>query len=168
MVGCYEKEDLDDELDFKFRTMILFLPQCGVLYCARERRRADVGVADTLIPHDMAWLRMHREEIPGVPGVNGGLSSVRYSFGEGGYIKRFTYHCNLPPPRLDLNCVSAYRISLHRTLQHRQNRIILYRALQCHDTDGPMMPPDVFNGEDAGRRNTLARSTTIALPHRTV
>jgi hypothetical protein len=68
MVGCYEKEELGDELDFKFRTMILFLPQSGVFYCARERRRADVGVAGTLFPHDMAWLRMHREEIPGFLG----------------------------------------------------------------------------------------------------
>ena len=149
MVGCYKNEELGDELDFKFRTIILFLPQCGVFYCTRERRCADVGVTDTLILYNMAWLHMHREEIPGVPGVNGGLNTVRYSFGEGGYVKRFAYSADQGPPRLDTIQVSAYRISLHRTLQNRKNRII-YWALQCHDAGGPMMPPDVFNNKDAG------------------
>jgi hypothetical protein len=125
MVGCYKKEELGNELDFKFRPMLLFLPQCGVFYCAQERRHADVGVADTRIPHDMAWLRMHLEEIPG---VKGGLGTVRYFFGEGGYVKRFAYSADYVPPRVDTNHVSACRISLHRTHQHRQNRII-YRAL---------------------------------------
>jgi hypothetical protein len=40
MVGCYKNDDLDDKWDHKFRTMILFLPQCSVLFCARERRWA--------------------------------------------------------------------------------------------------------------------------------
>jgi hypothetical protein len=58
-VGCCKKEELDDEL---------LLPQCGVFYCARERRRADVDIADILIPCDVAWLCMCREEIPGFLG----------------------------------------------------------------------------------------------------
>ena len=65
--------------------------------------------------------------------------------------KKFTYSADDGPPWFDTNQVSANRISLHRMLQHRQNRII-YWALQCHDAVGPMMPPDVFKGgRDAGR-----------------
>ncbi len=34
MVKSYFPGDIDDVNDYKFRTMILFLPQCGVFYCA--------------------------------------------------------------------------------------------------------------------------------------
>jgi hypothetical protein len=37
LVRSYHEDNLDDKNDFKFRTMTLFLPQCGVFYCARER-----------------------------------------------------------------------------------------------------------------------------------
>ena len=40
--SSYQEDDLDDDNDFKFRTMIL-LPQCGVFYCARERRKNTCG-----------------------------------------------------------------------------------------------------------------------------
>ncbi|KAI2489027.1 hypothetical protein MHU86_25573 [Fragilaria crotonensis] len=60
LVRSYHEDDLDDKNDFKFRTMILFLPQCGVFYCARERRKEDVGVAKTHVALDMSWLRLER------------------------------------------------------------------------------------------------------------
>jgi hypothetical protein len=37
LVQSYQPEDEADKNDFKFRAMILFLPQSGVFYCARER-----------------------------------------------------------------------------------------------------------------------------------
>ena len=152
MVGCYKNDDLDDKWDYKFRTMILFLPQCGVFYCARERRRADTGIAKTFYPMDMAWLRMRREEVPSPnPGYP---STARYSFGEGGYVKAFTDDGNFARPRLDQNRVSAFRILGHKTNLRRQNRFI-YRAVQCHDSDGPQLPPDVFCGQDAGSWATM-------------
>ena len=60
LVRTYQEDDLDDGNDFKFRTMILFLPQCGVFYCARERRKENVGVAKTHVALDMSWLRLER------------------------------------------------------------------------------------------------------------
>ena len=60
LVRSYQEDDLDDGNDFKFRTMILFLPQCGVFYCARERHKEDVGVAKTHVALDMSWLRLER------------------------------------------------------------------------------------------------------------
>jgi hypothetical protein len=43
--------------------MILFLPQCGVFYCARERCKKDVGVAKTHVALDMSWLRLERNTV---------------------------------------------------------------------------------------------------------
>ena len=60
LVRSYEEDDPNDENDFKFRTMILFLPHCGVFYCARERRKEDVGVAKTHVALDISWLRLER------------------------------------------------------------------------------------------------------------
>ena len=63
--------------------MILFLPQCGVFYCARERRSADVGVLKTLVALDMSWLRLLR--------LTDERGEVTYTFDEGGYVKQLSY-----------------------------------------------------------------------------
>ena len=82
LVRSYHEEDLHDDNDYKFRTMILFLPQCGVFCCARERRHEDVEVARMLVALDMSWLRLqrryYREE-----------GKIVYTFGGGGYVKQF-------------------------------------------------------------------------------
>lgn len=132
LVRSYKPEDKADKNDHKFRAMILFLPQCGVFYCARERRDECVGVPKSLVPLDMSWLRLEREEGPAG-------RSVSYTFGEGGYVKRFhqQHVCS----------VSAWRISRRRTSYFRKKRV-MYRVKQCSDSDGPMLAPDVFLGED--------------------
>ena len=147
LVRSYCEEDLHDDNDYKFRTMILFLPQCGVFYCARERRQEDVGVARTLVALDMSWLRLqrryYREE-----------GKIVYTFGEGGYVKRF-YQEGILEGRYtyyngDTLCyksqrVSAWRLSLNRTTDSQQDRVI-YRVRQCLDEKGPKMAPDVIDG----------------------
>jgi len=148
-VWCYKPEDLNDAFDYKFRTMILFMPQCGVFYCARERRKGDAGVAKSLIPLDMSWLRMKRTVTPLSSSGVTGVAEVTYTFGKDGYVKRFSDTRWSAKYYRDFNRVSAWRISLHKTIARRQNRII-YRAVQCHDSDGPMLPPDIFNGQDIG------------------
>jgi hypothetical protein len=132
-VWCCKPEDLNDEFDYKFGTMLLLMPQCGVFYCARERRKEDAGIAKSLIPLDMSWLRMTREVMP-ISSGSAGVAEVSYAFGNDSYVKRFTY---------------ARWSSKLSTIARRQNRIIL-RAAQC-DRDGPMLAPDIFNGQDIGR-----------------
>jgi hypothetical protein len=140
LVRSYKPEDDTDKNDYKFRAMVLFLPQCGVFYCARERRDERVGVPKSLVPLDMSWLRLERGEGPG--------RSVSYTFGEGGYVKRF--HQQHVSEMIPEKCsVSAWRILRRRTFDFRQNRVI-YRVKQCSDSDGPMLAPDVFCGEDCG------------------
>ena len=127
------QQNLNDEFDYKFGTMLLLMPQCGVFYCARERRKEDAGIAKSLIPLDMSWLRMTREVMP-ISSGSAGVAEVSYAFGNDSYVKRFTY---------------ARWSSKLSTIARRQNRIIL-RAAQC-DRDGPMLAPDIFNGQDIGR-----------------
>jgi hypothetical protein len=139
MSRAYEPDDLDDANDFKYRTMAVFLPQCGVFYCARERRREDVGLARTLIPLDMSWLRLERRECSD--------GSVSYTFGSDGYVKRFHVQ-HASEKCYESREVSAWRISTRRRRDGRSDRFV-WRVAQCHDKDGPMMAPDVFSGEDA-------------------
>ena len=92
----------------------------------------------SLIPLDMSWLCLEREEGPG--------RSVSYTFGEGGYVKPLhQQHVSDVIPR---RCsVSAWKISRRRRSDFRQNHL-MYRVKQCSDSDGPMLAPDVFLGED--------------------
>ena len=122
-----------------------------MFYCHRERRGRDVGVPGTLIAHDMSWLRLGRK-------VTNGGRDVSYTFGSDSFVKRFSaeltgrraFHVGGRPGWrfLDQNRrVSAWRISTGRMHQSQQNRVV-YRAVQCHDVDGPMLPPDFIVGDD--------------------
>ena len=148
---AYDPGDLDPEKDYLYRAVILFLPQCGVFYCHRERRRGDAGVPGTLIAHDMSWLRLQRND-----------DMMSYTFGADSFVKRF-YHesrgerVSYGPSHLGQfhylssnHRVSAWRISTGRTGVSQQKRVV-YRAIQCHDADGPMLPPD-FRGQDDLRK----------------
>jgi hypothetical protein len=54
--------DLSQDSDFKYRTLIVFLPgTAGVLYFPGERRGAEVGVVGSLIPLDVSWLRLNED-----------------------------------------------------------------------------------------------------------
>ena len=129
LVRSYHEDGLDEANDYKFRTMILFFPQCGVFYCARECRSEEVGVSKTLIALDMSWLRLVR-----MTDSNGNVS---YTFGDGGYVKRFHEE------RLDR--VSGWRLPLNPTKASQQN-LVAYRVVQCRDSEGPKLAPDVFDG----------------------
>ena len=55
-------DDLLQAGDFKYRSLIAFLPGAGVLHCPRERCGTKVGVAGSLvIPLDMSWLRLNKD-----------------------------------------------------------------------------------------------------------
>jgi hypothetical protein len=136
LVQLYKPEDEADKKDFKFRAVVLFLPQRGVFYRARERREECAGEPKSLIPLDMSWLRLEREEGPG--------GSVLF-FCEGGYVKQLHQQCvsEMIPGRCS---ISAWRISRRRTSNFRRNRV-MHTVKQYSNSDGPMLAPDVFLGE---------------------
>jgi hypothetical protein len=135
MVRCFKPENQDASVDWKFRTMICFIPAAGVFYCLRERRRKDVGIENTMIPFDMSWLRMRRHV-----GVDGKAS---YGFADGGYVRRFATGLGSCPKD---NCIPVWRI---RSCRHDRMERVIYRALQCHDCEGPKMTPDVYAGQSS-------------------
>ena len=101
--------------------------------------------------HDMSWLRLQRTE-------SHGGREVSYSFGADSFVKRFFWeftghgvcHDDGRPGQRYLDGehrVSAWRISTGRTRGTQQNRVI-YRAVQCHDADGPMLAPDLLQGNE--------------------
>jgi hypothetical protein len=148
---AYKPGDSDPEKDYLYRAVILFLSQCGVFYCHRERRCGDAGVPGTLIAHNMSWLCLQRND-----------DMMSYTFGADSFVKQF-YHksrgecVSYGPSHLMLfhylssnHRVSAWRISTGRTGVSQQKRVV-YRAIQCHDADGPILPPD-FRGQDDLRK----------------
>jgi hypothetical protein len=66
----------DPEHDRCFRAFVAVLPEAGVFYCHRERRKEWVGVPNTHVPLDINWLRI----------VKNGHRNKR--FATGGYVTR--------------------------------------------------------------------------------
>jgi hypothetical protein len=147
--------------------MILFLPQCGVFYCARECCKEDVGVAKTHVALDMSWLGLERST------DNNG--KVSFTFGKEEYVKQFheeepkDFRYDTYPNRSyklfekSVDRVLAWQISLNRTSDLQQNRVV-YRVEQCQDSDGLKMAPDVFDG--SWQPNIPREYLTVEYNHR--
>ena len=60
-VISYKPEHLGAEMDYLYRAAILFLPQCEIFYCHRERHKGDLGMPGTQMAHNMSWLCLWRE-----------------------------------------------------------------------------------------------------------
>ena len=132
-----DPDDDDPRMDYKYRAAILFLPQCGVFYCHRDRHVGDAGVQGTLRAYDMSWLRLRREVLE-----DG--HRVSYTFGGDSFVRRF--HSEVKG-KIDDDRVSAWRISTGYRHCSLQNRVV-YRAAQCHDAELPKLPPDFIYGAD--------------------
>lgn len=136
---CNPPEDVGPGMDHLYRAAILFLPQCGVFYCHRDRHVGDAGVPGALRAYDMSWLRLQREE---------GTTQYdfpSYIFGSDSYVRRFYSDHYLGDN--GYRSVSAWRISTGQTLRSQQNRVV-YRAVQCRDSELPFLPPDFIAGVD--------------------
>ena len=136
--------------DHRFRALVAVLPEAGVFYCHRERRKVCVGVPNTHVPLDINWLRV----------VKNGKKERR--FGKGGYVTRlwggdpdcvwrWRIHRGSPklviPDRLTGNAVGiTFDKSPPKSVYHVQ---------QCADEDSPRLPPDYIWGADFhSTRNT--------------
>jgi hypothetical protein len=59
----YSPDDNGPGKDYLYRgAAILFLSQCAVFYCHRERCSGDVGLPGRLIAHDASWLCLQKDE----------------------------------------------------------------------------------------------------------
>ena len=127
--------------DARFRAVVAVLPEAGVFYCHRERRKECVGVANAHVQLDNNWLRVVR---------NG---SRERRFAKGGYVSRLWDG--------DANCMWKWKIN------RRSPKLVIpdpltspglhvddsstktvYQVLQCADEESPRLPPDFFDGKD--------------------
>ena len=149
------KMKIDDETlkggkhDTCFRAFIALLPEAGVYYCHRERRKEYVGVANAHVPMDINWLRI----------VKNGSRNNRFS--PGGYIKRLwdgnpecmwkwkisrQSNAFVIPDKLGRPLLPAFDRSQLKTV---------YEVHQCADEDAPRLPPDFVHGVDRSQDWTV-------------
>ena len=130
--------------DTRFRALVAVLPEAGVFYCHRERRKEYVGVANTHVPMDINWLRIVK---------NGSRDSC---FASGGYVKRLWDG--------DAECVWKWKISCRSTAFAIPDKLTLplvrwpnsdqhclktvHQVAQCADEDSPRLPPDFIDNVD--------------------
>ena len=131
---AYHGHDMeDDKLDFKFRTLIAYLPGAGVFYCAAgERCWSEVGVKGAHIQLDASWFRFRNE---------GGSTNP---LGPAGYVKRWHEAASTP----EAPHYSIWRVSTSGVPTRQIRRI--YLATQVPDHEGPVMAPDVIEGQYVG------------------
>jgi hypothetical protein len=138
MAPASEEEDLDDINDFKYRTLLAFLPGAGVFYAVRDWRRKSEGVDGSRIAMDISWFRLKTgmEHSP----------QLDLQVGEDGYVKRFASVTSAGSPPSTF--VSAWRVSYHPAAINFPREV--FTSTQCADHEGPRMPPDLISGHDVG------------------
>ena len=137
---AYQDEDLFDKNDFKYRTVLAFLPGAGVFYCGKEWRRRTEGVEGSRVHLEMSWFRIGNAE------QGPSMSGSRLQFGRDGYVKRFS--AVTIGARPGSQTVSAWRVS-YNIAPPTLSRVV-FTSTQCADHDGPRMPPDLVVGHDIG------------------
>ena len=133
MAAACNDSDMEDNMDYQYRTVLGFLPGAGVFYDCCDRRRIECCVAKSLVQLDMSWLRLSASEC--LPG--------QLRFGTQGYVKGFGSVEVLPDGS---NLVSGWRVSRSSLVKMLSREV--YWAKQCSDADGPQMLPDFVHGED--------------------
>lgn len=149
----------DPEHDRCFRAFVAVLPEAGVFYCHRERRKEWVGVANTHVPLDINWLRI----------VKNGHRNNR--FATGGYVTRLWGG--------DPDCIWKWKISRRSEVLAIPDQLSLplcgnfdrgrlksvHQVHQCADEDLPCLPPDFVHGIDRSREWTTHELRTDFLKH---
>ena len=135
----------------KFRAIVVVVPEAGVFYCHRERRKVCVGVPNSLVPRDINWRRLPKN----------GCASKR--FAANGYITRlwggnadcvwkWKIHCQSPA----LNIPAALpRVPLSICSLESSRGIAVYHLRQCADEDSPRLPPDFIAAADLSSTHTV-------------
>ncbi len=131
--------------DTCFRAFLALLPEAGVYFCHRERRKENVGVANAHVPMDINWLRI----------VKNGSCDNRFS--TGGYVSRLWGG--------NPECIWKWKVSrrsdafvipdkLGKPLLpvfDRSRLKTVYEVHQRADEDAPRLPPDFVHGVDRSK-----------------
>lgn len=143
-----DDELLDSAHDERFRALIALIPDAGVFYCHRERRKACVGVHNSLVPLDMNWLRTLEKG-----------NSVK-TFGAGGYVSRlwqgddcariWKWKIKRGAPAFEIPgaLIESTKAPPNFRFGYSRPTKAVYHLQQCADEDAPRLPPDFIHGKD--------------------
>jgi hypothetical protein len=136
---------LDPCHDARFRAMVVVLPEAGVFYCHRERRKACVGVLNSLVPLDMNWLRTLRNGSSLKRFAKNGYIPQLWE-GDGDCIWKWKINGGSPAFNIPFGLFSSLSSAVCRF--NNCGTKTVYHLQQCADEDSPRLPPDFINGED--------------------
>jgi hypothetical protein len=122
-VQAFSIAQMSDGADDYFRSLIIIIPNAGIFYCARERRKEEDGVARTFVLMCIDWLR---------------LKGMTLKPSRGGYVKRIMRVVRFQHDVMD----SASE------LQGFQQIIKVGLGKPVQDASGPLLPLDLYQGQD--------------------
>ena len=129
-----DERDLEDESDFKYRTLIAYLPGAGVFYCARDfygardSPWAEEGVKGAHIPRCDSWLRLNNDD-----------RGRTCPLGHSGYVKRWHEACKT----FEANHFSIWKVLTSGMPKRQVRRVYLAKQVFDYSSSGPVMAPDV-------------------------
>ena len=99
MTAACNDSDMENIMDYRYRTLLGFLPGAGVFYDCCNRRRIECHVAKSIVQLDMSWLRLSASE----------GSPRQLNFGTQGYVNKGFGSVDVLPG--DSSLVSGWRVS---------------------------------------------------------
>ena len=122
-VQAYSKIKMSDKADADFHSLIIILPNAGIFYCVRERRKEEDGVALSYVPMCIDWLR---------------LKGLTLQPALGGYAKRI-----LGVTRIQLDVTGSASKG-----PGFQQIIKVGVGKHVQDAVGPLLSPDLYHDQD--------------------
>ncbi|KAI2508620.1 hypothetical protein MHU86_5803 [Fragilaria crotonensis] len=149
-VGLIPKRLPEDDF---FRACVVLIPDAGVFYCHRERRKQMAGLKNSHIPIDMNWLRLRCNS----------RSTIDNWFSKGSYISRIAdgdccvWKWGVRRSETNLLAPNCGSVGMPPRLKGR----VVHKTHQLTDEDGPALPPDFVDGEDLSTRYDCNRLTGL-------
>jgi hypothetical protein len=129
-------------VDDSFRACIVLIPNAGVFYCHRERRKETAGVTNSYIPMDINWLRLC---------CNSKSTSVLNNwFSEGSYVLRIAdgdccvWKWSVQRSESNLLPANCGIVGLTPGLRDK----CIHKMYQLTDEDSPALSPDFVDSKD--------------------
>jgi hypothetical protein len=116
---------MSDEADAAFRSLIIILPNAGIFYCVRERRKEEDRVALSFLLMCIDWLRLKGLTLQ--PALGGAMQSVSWL------------------------CVTRFQLNVTGSASKGpgfQQIIKVGIGKHVQDSAGPLLPPDLYHDQD--------------------
>ena len=120
----------------------MMLPDAGLHYCRRERRRESAGKVGTHVPMDINWLCL----------CNQGVGTFHNWFGSGSYVLRMSADSRPKAFKFSIRRSEYNFLPSQHQIKHLEDKTFPYQVFQCFqctDEDGPCLSPDFIDGKES-------------------